>query len=60
LEEQQRNHEITLLAAGGICDGRGVAAAFVLGAEVVVMGTGFLGAEEAVLDPNMREEVFRP
>ena len=59
LEEQQKGHEIMLLAAGGISDGRGVAAALALGAEGVVMGTRFLGAEEAVLDPSMREAIFR-
>lgn len=38
---------IHLCAAGGIADGRGVAAALALGAEGVVMGTRFLGALEA-------------
>lgn len=59
LKEQQEDHEIMLLAAGGISDGRGVAAALALGAGGVVMGTRFLGAEEAALDPSMREEIFR-
>lgn len=59
LKERQTGHGIMLLAAGGISDGRGVAAALALGAQGVVMGTRFLGAEEAVLDTSMREEIFR-
>jgi nitronate monooxygenase len=40
---------VPLLAAGGIADGRGVAAALALGADGVVMGTRFLGAPETML-----------
>ena len=40
---------ITLMAAGGIADGRGVAAALALGAAGVVMGTRFLSAPETTL-----------
>ena len=36
-----------LMAAGGIVDGRGVAAAFMLGAEGVWIGSAFLASEEA-------------
>ncbi|KAK0644503.1 2-nitropropane dioxygenase [Cercophora newfieldiana] len=39
--------EVVVVAAGGIVDGRGVAAALVLGAEGAVMGTRFLIADEA-------------
>jgi len=45
LKEKGFGH-IHLCAAGGIADGRGVAAALALGAEGVVMGTRFLGASE--------------
>ncbi|RFU81187.1 nitronate monooxygenase [Trichoderma arundinaceum] len=49
---------IPILAAGGIMDGRGVAAAITLGAEGAVLGTRFIGAEEATVDSDVREEVF--
>ena len=34
--------DVPLIAAGGICDGRGMAAAFALGAEGIQMGTRFV------------------
>jgi nitronate monooxygenase len=40
---------IALLGAGGICDGRGVAAALTCGAEGVVLGTAFLASKEVEL-----------
>jgi nitronate monooxygenase len=43
--------EIPVIAAGGIADGRGVAAAFALGAAAAQIGTAFLFTEEAALDP---------
>lgn len=49
---------ISILAAGGIMDGRGVAAAITLGAEGAVLGTRFIGAEEANMDSDVRDEVF--
>lgn len=51
--------DIPLVAAGGIMDGRGTAAAITLGAAAVVMGTGFLGAEECDLEPEIRDVVFQ-
>lgn len=44
-----------LLAAGGIADGRGLAAALMLGAEGVVMGTRFWSTLEALTPPAMVE-----
>ncbi|RJE24510.1 Oxidoreductase 2-nitropropane dioxygenase family [Aspergillus sclerotialis] len=51
-------NEIPLIAAGGIMDGRSTAAAMMLGASGVVMGTRFLGAEEANLPSDYRQEVL--
>ncbi|KAK7542769.1 uncharacterized protein J3D65DRAFT_614891 [Phyllosticta citribraziliensis] len=48
-----------LVAAGGIADGRGAAAALALGAEGVVMGTRFLAAHEADIANGYRNEVLR-
>ncbi|KAJ4988348.1 2-nitropropane dioxygenase [Stagonosporopsis vannaccii] len=48
-----------LVAAGGIVDKRGAAAAMVLGAGGAVMGTRFLAAHEAVVAKGYRDEVLR-
>lgn len=49
---------IPLLAAGGICDGRGVAAAIVCGAEGVVLGTTFLASKEIILSAVEYQEAI--
>ncbi|MDR1376142.1 MAG: enoyl-[acyl-carrier-protein] reductase FabK [Synergistaceae bacterium] len=49
---------IPVIAAGGIADGRGVAAAFALGAEGVQLGTRFLCCEECTVHPNFKREVL--
>ncbi len=49
--------EIPVLAAGGIADGRGVAAGFMLGAEGVQVGTRFLAAEECQIHPTYKQLV---
>ena len=49
---------IPVLAAGGIADGRGLAAALMLGAEGVQMGTRFLCAEECVAHENYKKKVL--
>ena len=50
---------IPLMAAGGIADGRGVAAALSLGAAGAVMGTRFLAAKEANLSKGYQGDVLR-
>ena len=46
---------VPVIAAGGIADGRGLAAALVLGAAGAQIGTAFLGCPEAGIDPLYRE-----
>ncbi len=48
---------IPVIAAGGIADGRGVAASFMLGAQGVQVGTRFLAAEECQIHPTYKELV---
>ncbi|MBQ7915311.1 MAG: nitronate monooxygenase [Firmicutes bacterium] len=50
---------IPVLAAGGIADGRGMAAAMMLGAEGIQMGTRFLVAEECGVHPVYKEMVLK-
>lgn len=49
---------IPVIAAGGIADGRGVAASFMLGAEGVQIGTRFLCAEECSVHENYKKAVL--
>lgn len=49
---------IPVLAAGGIADGRGLAAALMLGAEGIQMGTRFLCAEECTVHINYKNKVL--
>ena len=50
---------IPVIAAGGIGDGRGVAAALALGAEGVQVGTRFLVAEECTIHQNYKDRVIK-
>ena len=50
--------DIPVVAAGGIADGRGIAAAFALGAEAVQMGTRFLTVEECTVADAYKERVL--
>jgi len=50
---------LPVIAAGGIADGRGVAAAFMLGAQGVQLGTRFLVAEECSVHPNFKEKIIK-
>ncbi len=49
---------LPVIAAGGIADGRGVAAAFMLGACGVQMGTRFLSAKECSIHPTYKEKIL--
>lgn len=51
--------EIPVIAAGGIADGRGVAASFMLGAEGVQIGTRFLASEECQIHDTFKELVVK-
>src|SRR5205807_2678945 len=50
--------DVPVIAAGGVMDGRGLAAALALGAAGVQMGTRFLLAEEAALPSAYRERLL--
>lgn len=51
--------EVPVIAAGGIGDGRGFAAAIMLGAEAVQMGTRFVVAKESIVHTNYKEKVIK-
>lgn len=55
----RKGEKIPVLAAGGISDARGVAAALALGAEGAVMGTRFLVAEECGIPDGWKRELIR-
>ncbi len=50
---------IPVIAAGGIADGRGVAAAMMLGAEGVQLGTRFVTAKESIAHENYKERIIK-
>jgi nitronate monooxygenase len=50
----RRAPETLLCAAGGVADGRGLAAALALGADGVLVGTRFYASEEALVHPNLK------
>ena len=50
---------IPVIAAGGIADGRGFAAAMMLGAEAVQMGTRFCVSNECVIHENYKERILK-
>lgn len=49
---------IPVIAAGGIADGRGIAASFMLGAKGVQVGTRFLASEECLIHPTYKNLVI--
>lgn len=50
---------LPVLAAGGIADGRGLAAALALGAEGVLLGTRMMATPESPIHPNMKQAIVR-
>ena len=50
---------IPVIGAGGIADGRGFAAAMMLGAEAVQMGTIFVTADESIVHQNYKDKVIK-
>lgn len=57
LQAIREKTEVPLIAAGGICDGRGMAAAFALGAEAIQMGTRFVSAAESPVHVNYKNAI---
>ncbi|MBA4370935.1 MAG: enoyl-[acyl-carrier-protein] reductase FabK [Coriobacteriaceae bacterium] len=51
--------DVPVVAAGGIADGRGMAAAFALGAEGVQVGTRFMCASECTIHPDVKERIIK-
>ena len=51
--------DIPVIAAGGICDGRGAAAAFMLGADAIQVGTRFLSAEECTAHQDYKDKIIK-
>jgi enoyl-[acyl-carrier protein] reductase II len=49
---------VPMIAAGGICDGRGMAAAFALGAEGIQMGTRFVSCAESPVHDNYKNAII--
>lgn len=49
---------VPMVAAGGIVDGRGMAAAFAVGAEAIQMGTRFVSAKESPVHANFKQAII--
>lgn len=56
LPEAVRALKIPIIAAGGICTGAGMASAFLMGAEGILMGTAFAATEESPFHPNIKKK----
>ena len=57
LQAVRERTDVPIIAAGGICDGRGMAAAFALGAEGIQMGTRFVSAAESPVHANYKQAI---
>jgi enoyl-[acyl-carrier protein] reductase II len=58
LQAVREKTDVPLIAAGGICDGRGMAAAFALGAEGIQMGTRFVSSAESPVHANYKQAII--
>jgi enoyl-[acyl-carrier protein] reductase II len=58
LQAIRQRSDIPMIAAGGICDGRGMAAAFACGAEAVQMGTRFVSCAESPVHANYKQAIL--
>ncbi len=57
LQAIRERTDVPLIAAGGICDGRGMAAAFALGAEGIQMGTRFVSCAESPVHAHYKQAI---
>jgi enoyl-[acyl-carrier protein] reductase II len=57
LQQVRARVDLPLVAAGGIADGYGMAGAFALGAEGVLMGTRFMSSAESPAHPNWKQAI---
>ncbi len=58
LQAIREKTDVPMIAAGGICDGRGMAAAFALGAEGIQMGTRFVSSKESPVHNNFKDAIL--
>jgi enoyl-[acyl-carrier protein] reductase II len=58
LQAIRRAVDVPLIAAGGIADGKGMAAAFALGAEAIQMGTRFVSCAESPVHMNYKQAIL--
>ena len=58
LQAIRAQSDIPMVAAGGIVDGRGMAAAFALGAEAIQMGTRFVSCRESPVHTNFKQAII--
>ena len=57
LQAVRERVDVPLIAAGGIFDGRGMAAAFALGAEAIQMGTRFVSSTESPVHAHYKNAI---
>ncbi len=59
LVETLNSLQVPVIAAGGICDGRGMAAAMAAGADAILMGTAFSVTEESSFHENIKNKIIK-